>query len=130
MNKLCSFKKQSNRDCNIPLLHTQTGHVTNSATIAKELHSYFCSIGPTIANSMNGTAHSHFQYHDKSILNSFVFNDILPLEIVNEVRQIKANKATMDSFNIKVVKEIVHIIAQPLCHMFNLSIKLALCLKN
>ena len=114
--------KHKNR-INIPDFFCQGGKtITGSKNIAEGFNDFFANIGPELANSIPPSTVEFSSYLGESIKNNFTFCKVTPGLILETGEKIKSKSSCgPDNISSKLLKIILPIINQPLCHLFNLS---------
>ena len=97
--------------------------VTDPRDICNKLNSYFCSIGPTLVQSLNTSGQNDFKHYcPPSCKNSMFCSPVIPEEIVRIINNFPNNKAPgRDNISSKMLKEICDTVVCPLTYIFNLS---------
>ena len=98
-------------------------NITDPSDISKKLNSYFCSIGPTLVQSLPNCGQTDYKNYCPSPNKDSMFcSPVIPDEIVKIIHSFPNNKAPgSDSISSKIVKEICDSIVLPLMYLFNLS---------
>ena len=99
--------------------------ITEPQDICSKLNTYFCSIGPTLVQSLNPCGQSDFKnYCPFPCKDSMFCSTVTPDEIVRIIHNFPNNKAPgRDNISSRVLKEICDSIAPALTYLFNLSFK-------
>ena len=119
ISSLCKIKIGTS----ISKLKYNNQDLTETPDICSALNDYFCSVGPTLVQSLKPSGQDEFEkYCPDRCKNSMFCCPITPDEIVRIIQNLPANKAPgKDGVNSKILKEVSDIIADPLAHIFNLS---------
>ena len=97
--------------------------ITDSHEIAEAFNAYFVNIGPNLANNIPASNNTFHSYLKNPNPNSIFFLPVDETEIINIVNQLKAKKSSgFDGISTFLLKQIIHEIAAPLTHIFNLSL--------
>ena len=90
--------------------------------IASAFNQYFAHIGPSLANKIKQTTHSHTQYLEHNNLTSFYVTPTTQNEITSTIKQLNnSNSKGWDDLCCDIIINIGHLIAKPLSHIINLS---------
>ena len=119
ISSLCKTKTKTKID-----KLTYNGNVlTEPSDICNALNNYFCSIGPTLVQSLSPSGQNDFKrYCPSPRINSMFCCPVTSDEIIRIIHKFPNNKAHgKDSINSKILKEISDVIADPLAYLFNLS---------
>ena len=102
--------------------------VTNPNESANLFNDYFVNIGPTLASKIDA-GNDHFtQYLTEPHQDSLFFNPTTYHEIVSIVNSLKSSKSSgYDGLSVHFLKQVIHFIAPPLVHIFNLSLSFGRC---
>ena len=99
-----------------------------SEDVADTFNSYFVNIGPNLANKLNTPNEDFATYLPEPSNSSLFFNPTDPSEITEITKNLKSSKSQgHDKISAFLLKEIIHFIASPLTHIFNLSINTGKC---
>ena len=93
--------------------------------IAEEFNSFFTGIGSTIANSVEPTLKTFADYLTPPNANapSLSFSPITHSQLISTINSMAAKSSTdISGISTKMIKQIKFEIAQPLLHLFNLSL--------
>ena len=122
LNKISSLCR-SKTSTKIERLIYNNEDITHPHDICNSLNTYFCSIGPTLVQSLNPCGQSDFKYYCPSSCKDSMFcNPITPDEILRIIHGFPNNKAPgSDNISIKIIKEISDCIVPVLTYLFNLS---------
>lgn len=97
--------------------------ITDPEQIANEFNTYFTDIGPKLASEIHTDNGHYSQYLPKSNVKSLYFNPTNVHEIIEIVKKLKSSKSRgYDELSVHLLKQIIHHIASPLSHIFNLSL--------
>ena len=90
--------------------------------IANGFNTFFSTIGNTLADGIANTANQFKDFLGDRVVNEFVFAQVTP-DIIKEVAKGMAPKTSSgpDNLSSKLLKDILMLIVDPLCHLFNLS---------
>ena len=104
-------------------LMSEGKEITAPNLIADEFNNYFTNIGPKLANNINSNIGHFSDYLSEPFNKSLFFTPTNPNEILNIVRSLKSSKSCgYDELNVFTLKQIIHYLASPLAHIFNLSL--------
>ena len=95
--------------------------------ISNAFNTYFTNIGPTLAAKID-TDKCFSRYLKDPCENSLFFVPTNICEITNIVLSLKNSKSSgFDEISVGLLKQIIHYISPPLCHIFNLSLSNGQC---
>ena len=97
--------------------------ITDPSDIADSFNEYFTTIGPKLANSIPHANSHHLHSCNSNISNSLFFIPTDPEEIQKVVAKLKLGSAGLDDLNPMVFKQVIHLLALPLSHIFNMSLQ-------
>ena len=119
IKELIGKKTQKLPSENFTLNHT----IIKPEDTVDTFNSYFVNLGPNLANKFD-RPNAHFtKFLPEPTSSSLFFNPTNPTEIVNITKDIKSSRAQgHDRISSSLLKQIIHPIASPLNHIFNLSI--------
>ena len=99
-----------------------------SEDIAHSFNSFFVNIGPNLANKLSKPNESFSKFLPEPANSSVFFNPTSPNEIIELTKNLKSSKSQgHDRISNFLLKQIIHFIASPLTHIFNLSINTGTC---
>ena len=114
--------RQKNKQ-NIPDFFRNGNVIKSSAeNISEGFNSFFSKIGPELANKIPTSNNCFSSFLGPTNQNNFVFGQVTP-ELVTDIVNKLQNKTSCgpDHISPKLLKLILPLIIQPLCHLFNLS---------
>ena len=122
LNQICSLFKTKSRT-NINKLSYNNKELTETSDICNALNNYFCSVGPTLVQSLKSSRLSDFKrYCPSSCKNSMFCSPVTADEIARIIQNFPNNKAPgKDNINSKILKEVSDKLADPLAYIINLS---------
>ena len=98
--------------------------IQGDINIAEGFNKFFSEIGSKLSSeipSHNGSFHS---YLGERIEENFVFKEITKESLLDIGKTLKPKKSSgIDNLSSKQLKEVLPIVVEPLCHLFNLSIQ-------
>ena len=102
--------------------------ISDPTRISEEFNTYFTKIGPELARNIK-SCESHFSdYLPKTCEKSLFLNPTNLHEVTDTVRSLKRSKSSgFDEISVNLLKKIIHPIALPLTHIFNLSLSTGRC---
>ena len=108
---------------NIPDFFRNNGElITNCDEIAEGFNEFFSGIGPELAASITPGDKIYSDYLGTPVVDNFIFARVTPQIIFDLAGKLKGkNSAGQDKISSKLLKKILPIIINPLCHLFNLS---------
>jgi hypothetical protein len=96
--------------------------ITDPLSIANEFNNYFSNVGKNLANIVPHTDKSFTDYLTSPLQNSFFMYSVTATEIELEISKLKNGKSTGPySIPIAILKQIKHIISEPLAILYNMS---------
>ena len=100
------------------------GRKIHQDDISNVFNKFFTNIGPKLAsNIVTNNPNDFSKYLNNDMQHSLFFNPTSIHEILEIVRSLKSTKSTgHDELSVSLLKQIVHFIASPLSHIFNLSL--------
>ena len=103
--------------------------ILNKKDIAETFNSFFVKIGQNLAEKIEPVPNKRFSdYLPEPIDRSVFFYSTNPTEVINIVKNLNSSKSCgHDGFSTALLKNIIHPIATPLTHIFNLSISKGIC---
>jgi len=110
---------------NIPSYFSDNGSIIQgSYNIAQGFNNFFCEIGPKLAESIPSSSKSYKDYLGNEIEENFVFKNITIDAILDIGGKLKPkNSVGLDCFSSKQLKDVLPLLAEPISHVFNLSIQ-------
>ena len=104
--------------------------ITNNKDIAENFNSFFVNIGSNLASRINNDNANFTQFLPQPFHKSLFLNPTDPGEIINITKSLNSGKSQgYDGLSSSLLKQIIHPIASPLAHIFNLSISSGVCPK-
>ena len=92
--------------------------------IAEGFNTFFSQIGPELSNKCPSSSKSYTEYLKNKIDEDFVFSRVTPDLLEKVAKQLKPKtSAGLDNISSKQLKDILPIIVEPICHIFNLSLQ-------
>ena len=100
------------------------GHpIQDPIDVANAFNKYFNNIGPDLASKIINKKDDFLIYLNDNVNQSLFFNPTNIHEILEIVRSLKCSKSSgYDELSVFLLKQIIHFIASPLLHIFNLSL--------
>lgn len=96
--------------------------------ISYTFNSFFVNVGPNLANKLDKPNVNFDSYLYEPATSSMFFNPTNPNEIIEITKSLKLSKSKgHDGISNFLLKQIIHSIASPLTHIFNLSINTGKC---
>ena len=101
-------------------------NIVNPHNYATVFNSFFSNIGPKLASQIKNKNNTHFtDFLPEPFNKSIFFNPTNPNEIINITKALNSSKSQgYDEMSTSLLKQIIHFIAAPLTHIFNLSLQL------
>ena len=97
--------------------------VTNPRQISNGFNAYFSNIGAQLAKNISSKVNFK-QFLSSPAQNTFFMSDTDAEEIIKVVSKMKAKtSASFDDISTKLMKQTIHLIANPLCNIFNCMVK-------
>ena len=99
--------------------------ISDKLVIANKFNEYFANIGLNLAAKIPESNHSYADIISENCAmnGSMYVEPTNEFEIINIARELKSNKAPgYDGYSTVIIKTIINYIAQPLMHIFNLSL--------
>ena len=100
--------------------------ITNNEDIANSFNQYFSSIGCRLSDNIrdNGTDPLSFV---TPVANTFTFSPITTEKVIEALSQLNPKKAPgIDGISIRLLRDTIDAIAEPLANIFNLSLRTAI----
>ena len=99
--------------------------ITDSNDSADCFNSFFTNIGVQLADKIAAPNNAHYtEFLSQPVQASLFLNPTNPNEIINITRSLNASKSKgYDEISTSLLKEIIHVIAEPLAYIFNKSIE-------
>ena len=122
INSLISNKKKQN---DLPsTFYNGELSFEGAKNIANGFNDFFVNIGPNLAEKISNPDVNFEDFMPNPTRENFVFANVTPEIIINTLSRLKSKSSSgEDNISTKLMKEIIHIIVQPLTHLFNLSFK-------
>ena len=117
--------KTNDKTCILDKLRVGNMTIDNPVQISNELATYFVNVGPKYANAIKKSDKNISDYLKKikRNKNSIFLSPTTPVEIINLISNLPNKTSSgFDQLNNKLLKELRHELATPLCTMFNLSL--------
>ena len=96
---------------------------TNPSDVCNAFNTYFSNLGPNLADKITPSTGHFSQYLSRPCNNSLFFTPTNIHEILSIVRSLKSSKSSgFDNISVHLLKQIIHYIAVPITHIFNLSL--------
>ena len=99
--------------------------VIKSEDVADTFNSYFVNVGPNLANKLNTPNENFTTFLPEPSNSSLFFNPTDPNEITKNLKLSKSQGH--DRISAFLLKPVIHFIACPLTHIFNLSMNTGKC---
>ena len=98
--------------------------IEGDQAIANEFNRFFCNLGTSLKPEIP-TTNKHFsEYLPPPIQDSLFFEPLYPFKVINLIRNIKPKKSTdANDVSMFILSKCADVIAQPLCHCYNLSLQ-------
>ena len=98
--------------------------ITGAGNIAEGFNDFFSGIGPELANKIPMTDGNYSDYLGDWTEENFIFGQVTP-ELVTEIAGKLKSKSSCgpDNISTKLLKHILPLIIEPICHIFNLSLQ-------
>ncbi len=90
-------------------------------SIANSFNTYFVNVGPTLAQKIPEQVKKPEDFLVGNYNYSMFLMPITPQEIVTITSSLKNGADGVDGVQMKIIKQVIHEISSPLCHVFNLS---------
>ena len=98
--------------------------VTNAKSVASGFNDFFANIGKDLVNQISDSARNFREFLGERVVVDFIFAPLTPQIIYKIANKIKPkNSCGPDYISSKLLKDILPIIINPLCHVFNLSLQ-------
>ena len=98
--------------------------VTDSRLVASGFNDFFSSIGKDLVSKISITARHFREFMGERVVTDFVFAPLTPQVLCKIANRMKPKTSCgADFISSKLLKEILPIIIEPLCHIFNLSLQ-------
>ena len=96
----------------------------NFSEISEGFNDFFCNVGPQLASSIPNVTRSYSDYLGEPVNNEFHFKYISENAIYTSLRNLKSKSSVgKDGISMKMLKEIMPSIIEPVKHLFNLSLR-------
>ena len=100
--------------------------ITNNEDIANSFNQYFSSIGCRLSDNIRDDGTDPLSFVTP-VANTFNFSPITTVEVIVALSQLNPKKAPgIDGTSIKLLRDTVDVIAEPLANIFNLSLRTAI----
>ena len=120
LNEIIKTKKKASKINAIFKVDDQ--EITDPVDIANRFCSYFSNIGPNLAKNIHSSA-SHRSFLSGNFPHSLFLDPVTSNELIEISNSFRSGKATgHDKIPISIIKQSIHIIAEPLALIINLSI--------
>ena len=116
--------KEKSKD-SLPSFFKSNGNIiSGNFEIANGFNDFFSNIGPQLADKIPTSSKHFLDFMPLPVAENFVFANITPEIVLNNVKKLKSKSSSgPDHVSSKLLKDIIHVIAEPLAHVFNLSFK-------
>ena len=123
LKKACGLNRPSSSTENIEIFESNN-KITDPVKVSNNFNDYFASIGEQISKNIPHSKIDYKKYLPPSDPNSFNFMEMGPFRFLQIVDNLQ-DKSTQDVNEVSVwlIKKVSHIIAEPLSHVFDLSIR-------
>ena len=117
--------KQNKNYTSIKELIIDDAIISDEQSIAESFNNFFVNIGAKLASEIDDLPHEESTNNlSQTIESIFKFSEISTLEIISEIRNLKASKSTgIDNIPAKVLKLSADIIGPSIAKIFNISLK-------
>jgi len=124
LNSLCSNSKRTNIKTAIDKIVTDDEIVITSALdISNFFNEFFCNVGSNLLKKLPVNNSNFSDYLNNSTANSMYVEEVTTSEIFNLIMSLKGNKSSgPDGISCRLIKENAHLLSEPLCYMFNMSL--------
>ena len=125
INAVWSFKKSQVNATSIKHLKVNNLEITQPNEICSAFNNYFSSIGQKLVDLLPVTddTNGFASYMDKPVVNSMFCDPVERGELVKLITSLNPNKSSgPDDIHPKIVRDVAIIVAEPLRHIFNLSL--------
>ena len=95
--------------------------ICDKKNIANKFNETYTKLGSNLAAIIANSNHSFSHYLGPPSNHSFFLTPTNEFEIIETVKSFSKNAAGVDDISPKLIKKIIHIIAKPLAHLYNLS---------
>ena len=125
LNKIMNKVKPHNK---IDHVHINDKEVKDPSDIANAFNSFFSSIGPDLASKIRCNNLHFSKFLSRRLTKTIFFDITTQSEIVNIVKSLQPKTSTgYDGLSMKLLKQIIQSIAQPLEYIFNISLSCGIC---
>ena len=98
--------------------------ISGALEIAEGFNEFFSGIGPELASTIPQSQTNFKNFLGSRVNDNFIFAHITPDTILKMAGKLKSkNSAGPDNISSKLLKRILPIIINPLCHIFNISLQ-------
>ena len=117
-------RDENNSKCDIPSAFKQNGVILSGEKVAEGFTAYFSSVGQDIAKRIQSPKQGACTYLKRAACPSFKFQELCSNSILHYALLLKDKTSLgFDGVSSHVVRRIAPAIVEPLCHLFNLSLK-------
>ena len=117
-------RDENNSKCDIPSAFKQNGVILSGEKVAEGFNAYFSSVGQDIAKHIPSPKQGACTYLKRAACPSFKFQELCSNSILHYALLLKDKTSLgFDGVSSHVVRRIAPAIVEPLCHLFNLSLK-------
>ena len=102
--------------------------IINPEDTARTFNSFFVNFGPNLASKLDKPNEDFNEFLPEPTNSTLFLNPTNPTEIINIAKELNTSKSQgHDRISASLLKQIIHSIASPLTHIFNLSISTDKC---
>ena len=102
--------------------------IINPEDTARTFNSFFVNLGPNLASKLDKPNEDFNEFLPEPTNSTLFLNPTNPTEIINIAKDLNTSKSQgHDRISTSLLKQIIHSIASPLTHIFNLSISTGKC---
>ena len=113
---------QTNAECTY--LEVGDRKIEGDQAIANEFNSYFSQIGTSLKPEIPTTEKLFSDYLPPPIQDSIFFEPLYPFKVINLIRNIRPKRSTdINDVSMFLISRCADVIAQPLSHVYNLSLQ-------
>ncbi len=95
--------------------------IENDKEIANGFNKFFVNVGPSLADKIPVQDIEPTSYLGGNFLNTFFLTPCTPDEIISITKNLKNSAAGFDNIKTEIIKHVIHVLSNPLSHIFNLS---------